>query len=348
MTVVESVPYYVRGHTADGLVNFSGSNLQGIETIIALKHDSKQFIADVLSWFRVKSKNTNKIELLYSPYLANKLEGLIFREESYALISADVILNESIVHKTIDLNDWLSMHVDERVNEEKMQVQNEAYDYFKQALSIHDQLEQIYIDEMNFSIADKLAEDLLSEMFTGVPRKNKQAHVFKRLFGTNTIKGATNEVEQIIEPIKHRVFVKGRAGTGKSVLLKKVLNESVQQGYDVELYHCSFDSQSIDMVLIRDLNYCLFDSTAPHEVFPTRKTDQVMDLYETTVTIGTDEKYAEKISKITNEYKKGMRNGLDSLHDLCSLPFFKPMDLNRDKYVKQIENIVEAIEEQLK
>src|SRR5699024_8801651 len=165
-------------------------------------------------------------------------------------------------------------------------------------LTIHDELEQVYIDEMDFSKANKLAEHVLNDIFTDVPMLNKQAHVYKRLFGTNTIEGAINEVEQIIEPIKHRVFIKGRAGTGKSVLL----------GYDVELHHCSFDPQSIDMVLIRDLNYCLFDSTAPHEFFPTRATDQIVDLYETTVTKGTDEKYAEKIAQITQAYKKGMRD----------------------------------------
>src|SRR5699024_5040159 len=348
MFVVENIPYFVRGHTAEGLVNYSDSNLQGIETIIALQHDNQQLIADVLEYFKTQSKNTKTVETIYSPYLVKQLEGLIFRDESYALLSADILLKEDIVHETINLNYWLPMHVDEAVKQNKEQIQNEAYHCFKQALSIHDQLEQVYIDEMDFSKADKLAENLLKEMFYDVPMQNKQAHVYKRLFGTNTIGGAINEVEEIIEPIRHRVFVKGRAGTGKSVLLNKVLNESVQLGYDVELHHCSFDPQSIDMVLIRDLNYCLFDSTAPHEFFPTRATDQVVDLYETTVTKGTDEKYAKEISQITKTYKEGMRDGLDHLSDLRSLSFFKSLALNNDKYVKQIENIVHNIHQTLK
>jgi len=346
--VVENIPYFVRGHTAEGLVNYIDSNLQGIETIIVLKHDNKQLIADVIEYFKTKIESTKKVETIYSPYLSKQLEGLILRDKSYALLSADVLLKKDITREVIDLNHWLPMHVDEVVKENKEKIQNEAYRCFKQALSIHDQLERVYIDEMDFSKADKIAENVLSEIFADVPMQNKQAHVYKRLFGTNTIEGAINEVEQIIEPIKHRVFIKGRAGTGKSVLLKKVLNECVRLGYDVELHHCSFDPHSIDMVLIRDLNYCLFDSTAPHEFFPTRATDQIVDLYETTVTEGTDEKYAEKITQITQAYKKGMRDGLDHLSDLRSLPFFISLEHNHEKYVRQIENIVHNIQQTLK
>lgn len=345
--MVENIPYFVRGHTAEGLVNFSDSNLQGIETIIALQHDNKQLIADVIKYFKKNMEGARKVETIYSPYLGKQLEGLILRDKSYALLSADVLLKKEIVRETIDLNNWLPMYVDEEVKKSKNNIQDKAYHCFKQALTIHDELEQVYIDEMDFSKADKLAEHVLNDIFADVPMLNKQAHVYKRLFGTNTIEGAINEVEQIIEPIKHRVFIKGRAGTGKSVLLKKVLKECVRLGYDVELHHCSFDPQSIDMVLIRDLNYCLFDSTAPHEFFPTRATDQIVDLYETTVTKGTDEKYAEKIAQITQAYQKGMRDGLDHLYDLRTLSLFTSLELSRAKYVKQIENIVHVIKQTL-
>src|SRR5699024_12595034 len=111
--------------------------------------------------------------------------------------------------------------------------------------------------------------------------------------------------------------------------------------------HVSVNAQFIDMVYIRDLNYCLFDSTAPHEFFPTRARDQIVDLYETTVTKGTDEKYAEKIAQITRAYKKGMRDGLDHLYDLRTLPLFTSLELSREKYVKQIENIVYVIKQTL-
>lgn len=48
---------------------------------------------------------------------------------------------------------------------------------------------------------------------------------------------------------------------------------------------------SLDMVLLRELDIVIFDSTAPHEYFPDRDNDEVVDMYEITVTPGTDEKY---------------------------------------------------------
>src|SRR5699024_10295736 len=120
-------------------------------------------------------------------------------------------------------------------------------------------------------------------------------------------------VEKLIMPIKKRVYIKGRAGTGKSVFMKKVLEKSKQYGLDIELYRCSFDPKSIDMLIIRELNFCIFDSTAPHELFPNREEDVVLDLYEQTVKQGTDEKYAQKITRLTNDYKQEMQKGLQKL-----------------------------------
>ncbi|WP_054860951.1 hypothetical protein [Gracilibacillus sp. JCM 18860] len=81
-----------------------------------------------------------------------------------------------------------------------------------------------------------------------------------------------------------RYFIKGRAGSGKSTLLKKVVSASKERGFDIEVYHCGFDPESVDMVVIRELSVCLFDSTDPHEYFPKRKGDEIVDLYKLTIT----------------------------------------------------------------
>lgn len=339
------IPYYVRGHTAEGIVNYIESNLKGIKQVIILRHDNKQFIADVLRFFEEQWEDKSTIETIYSPYLTKQLEGIIDRKHALAVLAEGILSNETRALKEIDLNEWLPVQVDNDIKKAGNQLLQEAYRLIKEALVIHDKLERVFINEMNFAKADKVAEKLLKEMFDQVPTKNKQGQVVERLFGTNTIDGAVNEVEQIIKPINHRVFIKGRAGTGKSVLLKKVLNKSLEKGYDVELYHCSFDPQSIDMVLIRELNYCLFDSTAPHEFFPTRATDQVIDLYETTVTSGTDEKYAKEIIQITNAYKEKLKKGLENINALHEIDSFKPVRLDNDKYHRIIDKVYNDIDQ---
>ena len=323
--MTENTIYYVCGHTASGFVNLIESNLVNINKVILLQHPSKQVIAEVLSYVKKEIGKEEPYEALSSPYFANQLEGIIFRNRSLAILTADVLEEKASDVTKLDLTRWFPMTLSDETKADTNYLQSEAYRHFAKALTIHDDLEAIYIEEMDFEKADHIANELLQQLFKDVPKKHSTAYVFERLFGTNTIDGAINKVEQIIDPIKHRFFVKGRAGTGKSVLLKKILEKSKQYGYDVELHRCSFDPNSIDMVLIPELDYCLFDSTAPHEFFPTRYEDQVIDLYEQTVTAGTDEKYKETIQHVTHAYKSEMKKGLSYLQKLKDYQPFKSM-----------------------
>lgn len=49
-----------------------------------------------------------------------------------------------------------------------------------------------------------------------------------------------------------------------------------------------FDPNSLDLVVIRDLGICLFDSTSPHEYFPSRDSDEIIDIYQEAVKEHTD------------------------------------------------------------
>ena len=170
--------------------------------------------------------------------------------------------------------------------------------------------------------------------------------MYRRLFGTNTGDGVVNLVEKLIEPIKNRVYIKGRAGTGKSVFMKKVLTKCKEYGINTEVYHCSFDPNSIDMLIIRDLDYCLFDSTPPHEFFPKQDSDQTIDLYELTVEPGTDEQFKDEINIVTERYKERMKKGVDELRKIKELEYIDQSELHRLSD-EQFEIVIEKLLEQI-
>ena len=341
----QTIKYYATGHTAAGYVNYIKNNLARINKVVVIEHTSKQAISDVLKKIHLKSGTDTQRELLCSSDRQDDLEGIIFRDNSMGIISEHIVQDDGKEMIYVDLHHWMPLTEDTSKREKVRELQKEAYAHFSKGLSIHDELEDIYINQMDFSIANQLADHVIKQIFHDTSQQNGKSVVYKRLFGTNTMDGVVNEVDQLIAPIPYRIFIKGRAGTGKSVLMKKVLEQSIHEGYDTEVYHCSFDPNSIDMVIIRSLGYCLFDSTPPHEFFPTRKEDQIVDLYKRTVKDGTDEKFEQQINDVTKAYKAEMKKGLDNLKEM---KYYEPvMQIEERKYDTLITEISNEVKKQI-
>lgn len=96
-------------------------------------------------------------------------------------------------------------------------------------------------------------------------------------------------------------------------MLKKLAAEAENRGFDIEIYHCGFDPHSLDMIIVRELGLAIFDSTAPHEYFPNRDGDEIVDMYEITINSGTDEIFAEQLKDISTRYKNKMTEAISYL-----------------------------------
>src|SRR5699024_3536970 len=106
---------------------------------------------------------------------------------------------------------------------------------------------------------------------------------------------------------------KGAPGSDKSYLLKQIMNVGVDKGYDGEVYRCSFDSSSIDMIISRGMNYCIFDSSSPHEYDPSKDTGYIVDyLNVLTETSDNDDESKE----LSEEYTEKINSGITHLSKL--------------------------------
>ena len=86
--------------------------------------------------------------------------------------------------------------------------------------------------------------------------------------GGNTARGFHNLYDSNLQGLDRLFILKGGPGTGKSSLMKKIGNEWLEKGYDIEFLHCSSDNNSIDGVLIPALKVGIVDGTAPHVIEP--------------------------------------------------------------------------------
>ena len=174
---------------------------------------------------------------------------------------------------------------------------------FTQARTVHNGQERIYLEHMDFDTADRLSEALIGRLL-GRKSGTRHGRELHRFFGSATAWGNKDHIPALIEDMGCRVFIKGRPGTGKSTLLKKVAAAALRRGCDVEIYHCALDVGSLDMVLVRKEGFCVLDSTPPHQYFPTREGDEIIDMYARCVVPGTDEAHAGELNKLEGEYKQ--------------------------------------------
>jgi len=334
--VTKLIEYFVEGHTGKGYVNYLQSNLQGINRIILLQHTNPWFITEVLEAL-IRRSDSDEIEVIRSLDSREIVDGIILPSQSLALINEEIYgshhANESIIRvplqeKIIDANN------SERYSSKSF---TDAYNSFKRGLAIHEQLEEIYITEMNFAKADVIISKLLKKLFSNVKKQDRKAIIFERLFGTNTPDGIVNTVESLLEPIEEIIFILGRAGTGKSYLMNKVLDKCIAYSMDVEVYRCSLDPHSIDMLIIPSLNVCLHDNTAPHVVSIKYDNVQIIDMYKETVNQRVEKNNEERIISLKKEYKQAMQTGLAYLKD-AKTSVKRPKGIKRQDEIKQAIN----------
>jgi hypothetical protein len=99
--------------------------------------------------------------------------------------------------------------------------------------------------------------------------------------GANTPQGFYSLYDNIARIDANKIFViKGGPGVGKSTFMKKLADDLLQRGYDLEFHHCSADNNSIDALYIPAGDIALLDGTAPHVVDPRHPgaVDEILNL----------------------------------------------------------------------
>ncbi|MDC3412156.1 PRK06851 family protein [Aquibacillus sp. 3ASR75-11] len=356
--------YYAGGNTAKGFYGVFESNMQGLERVFILKGGPGTGKSTLLKKLGEAWKEKGyDIERIHCSSDNNSLDGLIIPALKFGMFdgTAPHVLEPSVpgaIEEYVNLGvAWDSNRLAEqkdviqKYQEKISDAFQAAYDSFATGLRVHDELEEIYISNMDFEKADDVTRNLIERLYQDNKVVGKNANVKHRFFGAATPEGSVDFIPNITENIKKRFFIKGRAGTGKSTLLKKIAAAAEERGFDVEVYHCGFDPESLDMVIVRELDFCLFDSTDPHEYFPDRPSDEVIDLYELTVNSGTDEKFEKDIKQLTDEYKSFMKKGTSylqeakRLHDKLENIYVDSIDFSiTDTIYEEISGELEQLE----
>ncbi len=356
------IRYFAGGNTAQGFYSLFDWSLKDLDRIFILKGGPGTGKSTLMK--KIGSDWSNKgydIEFLHCSSDPDSVDGVIIPELKVGVVdgTAPHVIEPKLpgaVEEYINLGEaWDSKGLASRkaeiidLSKQVSESFQNAYRSYGEALKVHDKWERIYFKNMNFAKANELTLNLIAVYF-GEITLNKPAKIQHRFLGAATPIGAVDFVPNLTEGLKKRYFIKGRPGCGKSTMLKKIAAEGEKRGFDLEIYHCGFDPESLDMIIIRELGIAIFDSTAPHEYFPTRDSDEIIEMYGTIIADGTDERYEQEIKECQLKYREKMDQGTaflakaKSLREELEAIYIENMDFTIvEKFKQRIQNEIDFI-----
>ncbi len=321
---------YPGGNTSQGFYSFYENVLSGLDRVFILKGGPGTGKSSMVR--KIGEKYLAKgfdITYLHCSSDNNSLDGVII-DNKIAIVdgTAPHVIDPKlpgIVDEIINLGecwdrDKLIPYKNE-ISEMRSQITlhyKKAYDFFHQAKIVHDDWEQIYLSEMDFVKADEVTENLIN-LIVGSKKDDGPAKRSDMFFGAITPNGSVNFYHELTEDIGMRFFVKGRPGTGKSTMMKKIANAALNAGFDTEVYHCAFDPQSVDMVIIPKLDVVILDGTAPHVFNPLRPMDILVDMYALCLPMDIDKRRRDEIDAVAKKYDELFKQGLPHIKEAKKL-----------------------------
>jgi len=282
--------YFPGGNTYLGFYSLWDSNINSLEKLIILKGGPGTGKSTLLANLADELLNEGyAVEKLWCSSDAQSLDGIVCRQLSLGIVDGTAPhtrdpIYPGVVEKIVNLGDFWDETLLQKSRQDiiKLTKQNKAlfqatYRHLAQAKNQHDQLEKLYIEGMNWTAVNSMTGDLLKQLFGGCKSGDPGEEVH-RFAGAITPQGSVNYLDELLAEAKTRYIIKGRAGTGKSTLTKKIAAEAGSKGLAVEYYHCSFDPLSIDNIYIPQLGICVIDGTPPHEKDP-GPGDIVLDMF---------------------------------------------------------------------
>lgn len=326
--------FFVDSNSSQGYVSLITSNTAGLERFERLTGYPQEFVNRLYTCLdELAQKEKTELQVIHD-CISGEIQGALLPKKGYGFWNIP-LYRADIRHVSGLL--WGEYLDDIRKN------LGFAYERFGDALKIHDDWEKVFITATDFEALNGLTAETAVRLL-GDRSLDKTGCEVHRFFGAATIRGAYDYIQDLTSDLDKRYFIKGRPGTGKSTFLKKIASSALKQGFDAEIYHCAFDPNSWDMVIFRELGICLFDSTSPHEYFPDRPEDEVIDIYKDCVKQETDEKYAQQLAEFQKGYKNAVGQATSFLQLVnriyCDLMLRIQMQLPAEKLEQEYERII--------
>lgn len=125
-----------------------------------------------------------------------------------------------------------------------------------------------------------LAEELVHEVLGSAPPRRRPGRVRPLFASAITPGGCRHGMDTIFAPLSRRYVLCGPRGTGKGTIVRRLREEAVRRGYDVETFHCGLDPHREEHLVIPELGVGVTTGEPPHTSCEPRGGDVVLDTTE--------------------------------------------------------------------
>lgn len=226
------------------------------------------------------------VELHHCSSDNNSLDGVVFPQIEVALLdgtSPHIVdpRHPGAVDEIIHLGDYWDEKGIRRSKKEIIELNqeigrnfNRAYRYLKAAKEIYDDLEIVNSEGLEVGRANKIAAELIEELFFGYQAADQPGRLRKLFASAITPEGFQNFLPGLLET-QSRVFsVSGGVGSGKATLLNKVLAAALEKGFNCEGFYCAFDPYKLEHIIIPEIGAAFTTSIEPHS-YPLGKANRI-------------------------------------------------------------------------
>lgn len=146
-----------------------------------------------------------------------------------------------------------------------------SYCYLASAKSVYDSYILTESSAINHQSKITLENEIMDSIFKNVKAKNSIAsdrHLFSSAI---TPEGFLDYLHTIIGKSKNIYFLKETLSCNSKQLMKRIADQALHLGYNIECYHSPIDVDKLEDILIPDLNIAITTSNQFHKakVFPT-------------------------------------------------------------------------------
>lgn len=213
----------------------------------------------------------------------DSLDGAVFPSLKVAFIdgTAPHVVdpkNPGAVDEIINLGEYWNISRLEAAREEVISINKRtsrlfkiAYSHLREAKVAYDEWKSYISESVYIPRYNEILNALQENIFKGVPYNYNSEARERHLFASAiTPSGLRNYMDTLVNSSMKSYAIEGEPGSGVKQMIMRIAQAAFERGLSTEQFHCPFEPESLDMVIIPEINTTVLNMSKPFHYNVTR------------------------------------------------------------------------------